>query len=147
LKILIAEDDKDTAIYYKVALEARKHQVELHVQFIERNWEILFTESNLMSIITNNKKRFEAVILHHKTPKMDAVEVAKEIAKINPKQRIIISSVYFKDVLFHSIKELHKFLQFMHWRFGLHKLIDTLENKLFYSELQRLNQDAAIIRE
>ncbi|MFZ0893069.1 MAG: response regulator [Candidatus Nitrosopolaris sp.] len=139
---MIGEDDKDTALYYKVALDERNHQVELLLLFIDRNWEILLTESNLQSIIA-----IDAVILDHKMPKMNGIEVAKEIVKIKPKQRIIISSVYLRDVLFHSIKELDKLLELMHKRFDLHTLIDTSENKLFYSELQRLNQDGAITQE
>jgi EAL domain-containing protein (putative c-di-GMP-specific phosphodiesterase class I) len=41
------------------------------------------------------------------------------------------------------MKELRQLVELVHKPFNIHTLIDTIENKQFYSELQRLNQDAA----
>ena len=80
-------------------------------------------------------------------PRINGIEVAKEIIKINPRQRIIISSAHSREALFHSMKEIEKLVELVQKPFDLHTLIDTLENRLFYSELQSLNQDEAIAQE
>ena len=83
------------------------------------------------------------VILDYRMPGTNGLEVAKEIIKINPKQRIIIASSYPRESLFYSMKELGQLVEFVQKPFNIDTLIDAIENKQFYSELQRLNQDAA----
>ena len=51
---------------------------------------------------------FDAVILDHKMPRLNGIEVAKEIIKINPRQRIIISSAHSREVFFIQEKEAEK---------------------------------------
>ena len=41
------------------------------------------------------------------------------------------------------MKELGQLVEFVQKPFNIYTLIDAIENKQFYSELQRLNQDAA----
>src|SRR5438128_9111277 len=76
-------------------------------------------------------------------PGTNGIEVAKEIIKINPKQRIIIASSYPRETLIYSMKELGQLVELVQKPFNIHTLIDAIENKQFYTELQRLNQDAA----
>ena len=71
-------------------------------------------------------------------PKINGIEVAKEIIKINPKQRIIICSAHSRESLFHAIKEIEKSVELVQKPFDLHTFIDILENKSLYSELQRM---------
>jgi DNA-binding NtrC family response regulator len=155
MKILIAEDDRDIALFYKVVLEARNH----HVVSTDNGEDCLAIyrqefgnfASRIRSTTSDNKQQQEeavdAVILDYKMPKINGIEVAKEIIKINPKQRIIISSAHSREALFHSIKEIEKPVELVQKPFDLHTFIDTIENKLFYSELQRPNQDEAITQE
>ena len=114
LKILIAEDDIDIALFYKVVLEARNH----HVVSTDNGEDCLtiyrqefanFT-LRIRSTASDNKQQqlFDAVILDYKMPGINGIEVAKEIIKINPRQRIIISSAHSREALFHSGKELEK---------------------------------------
>ena len=154
MKILIAEDDRDIALFYKVVLEARNH----HVVSTDNGEDCLAIyrqefgnfASLIRSTASDNKQQqqqqqaFDAVILDYKMPKINGIEVAKEIIKINPRQRIIISSAHPREALFHSIKEIEKPIEFVQKSFDLHTFIDILENKLFYSELQTLNQEEAI---
>ena len=153
MKILIVEDDIDIALFYKVVLEARNH----HVVSTDNGEDCLTIyrqefanfASRIRSTASDNKQQqpFDAVILDYKMPGINGIEVAKEIIKINPRQRIIISSAHSREALFHSRKELEKLVELVQKPFDLHTLIDTLENRLFYSELQRLNQDEAISQE
>ncbi len=134
-------------------LEARNH----HVVSTDNGEDCLtiyrqefgnFT-SRIRSTASDNEQQqvFDVVILDYKMPRLNGIEVAKEIIKINPRQRIIISSAHSREALFHSRKELEKLVELVQEPFDLHTLIDTLENRLFYSELQSLNQDEAIAQE
>jgi DNA-binding NtrC family response regulator len=155
MKILIAEDDQDIALFYKVLLEARNH----HVISTDNGEDCLTIyrqefgnfASRIGSIASDNRlqqqQAFDTVLLDYKMPKINGIEVAKEIVKINPKQRIIISSAHSREFLFHSKKELEKPVEFVQKPFDLQTFIDTLENQLFYSRLQRLNQDEVITQE
>jgi DNA-binding NarL/FixJ family response regulator len=46
------------------------------------------------------------VVLDHKMPKINGMEVAKEILAINPHQRVIFVSAFVKETLIDSIKNL-----------------------------------------
>src|SRR5919205_1304401 len=148
MKISIAEDDKDTASSYKVALEERKHQVV-----------ITYTGEDLLKIYheelqkvksntdaTKHIQPFDVVILDYKMPKMNGMEVAKEILAVNPHQRIIFASAYVKETLEDSIKQLKKIIELMQKPFGENALIDTIEDKEIYSELQKLNVNIEYIK-
>jgi DNA-binding NtrC family response regulator len=154
MKILIAEDDRDIALFYKVVLEARNH----HVVSTDNGEDCLTIyrqefgnfASRIGSTASENRQQqqaFDAVILDYKMPKINGIEVAKEIIKINPKQRVIIPSAHSREFLFHSKKEIENPVEFVQKRFDLQTFIDTLENQLFYPGLQRLNQDEVITQE
>ena len=110
MKILIAEDDRDIALLYRVALKDRNHHVT-----ITDNGEDCLTiyrqelknfVSRMGSLDNNKQHVFDMVILDYRMPGTNGIEVAKEIIKINPKQRIIIASAYPIETLFYSMKEL-----------------------------------------
>src|SRR5712691_2313509 len=110
LKILIAEDDRDISLVYTVALQARNHHV-----VIADNGEDCLTIyrqefKNFVfrtGCLDNNKQHvFDMVILDYRMPGTNGIEVAKEIIRINPKQRIIIASAYPGETLSCSMKEL-----------------------------------------
>ena len=149
MKILISEDDIDIALFYKVVLEARNH----HVVSTDNGEDCLtIYRQELKGKHAELKKgerigtAFDAVILDYGMPKINGIEVAKEIIKINPKQRIIISSAHPREALFQSIKEIEKPIELVQKPFDLHTFIETLENKK-YSELQTLNEDEAITQQ
>jgi DNA-binding NarL/FixJ family response regulator len=65
-----------------------------------------------MGSIDNNKFLvFDMVILDYRMPGTNGIEVAKEIIKINPKQRIIIASSYPRETLSYSMKELEQLVE------------------------------------
>jgi len=142
LKILIAEDDKDSALLYKRALEKRSHQVMI-THNGEECLDIYHEESqNARNDINANQgiqKPFDAIILDYKMPKINGMEVAKEILAVNPHERIIFASAYVKETLVDSIKQLNKVTELMQKPFDQQALIDTIEDKEIYSELEKLN--------
>ncbi|HJT47011.1 MAG TPA: response regulator, partial [Nitrososphaeraceae archaeon] len=67
------------------------------------------------------------------------MQVAKEILAINPHQRIIFASAYVKETLIDSIQQLNQVVELLQKPFGENELIDTIEDKEIYTELQKLN--------
>ena len=141
VKILIAEDDKDTALLFKMALEKRGHHV-LTAHNGEDCLKIYHEELQNIRLQTDLSERvqpFDAVILDYKMPRINGMEVAKEILAVNPHQRIVFASAYVKEALVDSIKQLNQVVELMQKPFGENALIDTIEDKGIYSELQKLN--------
>jgi response regulator RpfG family c-di-GMP phosphodiesterase len=72
-------------------------------------------------------------------PKINGMQVAKEILAVNPHQRIIFASAYVKETLMDSIKQLNQIVELLQNPFGENELIDTIEDKEIYSELQKFD--------
>ena len=141
MKILLAEDDKDTATLYRRTLEERGHQV-----IITNNGkgclDVYHKELQDITLNTDPSKHiqpFDAVILDYKMPKINGMQVAKEILAVNPHQRIIFASAYVKETLMDSIQQLNQIVELLQKPFGPDVLADTIEDKEFYLELKKLN--------
>ena len=149
MKILIAEDDIDIVLLYKHSIEKRHHEVITskdgqeclniyHQEYQRTRFGKRYSVAKTLP--------FDAVILDHKMPKINGMEVAKEILAINPHQRVIIASAFVKETLIDSIKNLKHVVEVIQKPFHLSTLVDTIEDKEIYSELQNLNVDIDVIR-
>jgi CheY-like chemotaxis protein len=151
MKILIAEDNRDIALVYRVALQNRNH----HVVITDNGEDCLtiYREelknfiSRMGSLDKDKQHVFDVVILDYKMPRMNGIEVAKEIIRINPKQRIIIVSAYVRETFFRSVKELGHHVELVQKPFNIDTLIDRIESKQYRYELKDLNQEASITNE
>ncbi|PWU79123.1 MAG: hypothetical protein DLM72_18950 [Candidatus Nitrosopolaris wilkensis] len=115
MKILIAEDDRDIVLMHRVALKDGNHCPTLtdngeDCHTIYRQ-ELKNFISRMGSLNNNKQHVFDMVILDYRMPGTNGIEVAKEIIKINPKQRIIIASAYPRDTLLYSMKELGQLVE------------------------------------
>jgi CheY-like chemotaxis protein len=149
MNILIAEDEKDIALLYKKVLEARNHQVTVtsNGEDCLKSYHDVFQE--MISSDTRSMQRqlpFDVVLLEYKMPQINGMEVAKEILAVNSHQRIIFASAHVKEILEDSIKQLKQVVELMQKPFTINKLIDTIEDKEVYNELQKLNVDIDIVR-
>jgi CheY-like chemotaxis protein len=149
MRVLIAEDDCDIAASYKLALEERGHKVTLTNNgedcLIKYNEELQSVRERANSPESDSIYRFHpfhAVILDYKMPKIDGMEVAKEILAINSHQRIIFASAYVKETLEDAVRQLNHTTELMQKPFGEQQLIDVIEDKQIYDELKKLNVDA-----
>lgn len=150
MKILIAEDESDLSSQYKELLEQNNHNV--------------ITTSNGEECLLSYRKEYEkwyerkddddsldapfdALILDYQMPKKNGLDVAKEILSIVPNQRIIFASAYVEDTLQESIKNLKKIVELMQKPFELQALVDTIEDKEIYRELEKLNVDIQNLKE
>lgn len=149
MKVLIAEDEPDLIIQYQTILEDHNHMV-LTANNGKRCLEIYKNELDKISPSTDDAESvtpFDAVILDYQMPKMNGLEVAKEILLISPKQRIIFASAYVQETLVDSIKNLKQIVELLQKPFGLKALVDTIEDKHIYEELDKLNVDIRNLKE
>lgn len=140
MKILIADDDQDTALSYRRVLERRGHQVLV----TNTGEECLIAYHEEFKKITSERdatehiQPYDAVVIDYKMPQIDGIQVAKEILAVNQHQRIIFASAYVKETLLDSVKQLSQSVELLQKPFGQDTLVYTIEKKEIYSELQRL---------
>lgn len=99
-KILIAEDNFETALLYKMILEPRAHAVyttsdgeECLKTFKQTHFEYsTLSYGNKQQYNNLGVKAFDLVILDIELPKRNGIDVAKEICVIRPNQRILFLS-------------------------------------------------------
>jgi CheY-like chemotaxis protein len=77
---------------------------------------------------------------------MDGLEVAKEIFAVNPHQRIVFASAYLRDTLLESVEKLNRLVEVLNKPFGKQELIDTIEDKSIYLELQNMDIDIDLLK-
>ena len=172
MQILVAEDDRDVSTLYRNALERRKHRVVLTSSgdTCLQNYldNLPPTATTLKSTRTTPKPHgktnsqsthsrkaapafavepsYDVVILDYEIPGMNGMDVAKEILEINPHQRIIFASAYVEEILQESVKRLKQVVELMPKPFSLRNLVETVEGKKAYEELEKLNLDVGRIR-
>jgi len=138
MKILIAEDEPDIANQYKISLENRKHQVVLTMDGDECIKAYRGASKEAKSA-TDGKFPFDLVVLDHRMPKKDGVDVAKEILKINPDQRILFASAYSRETLVSDLKELNRAMVVIQKPFRISSLVSTVEDEQIPAELEKIN--------
>ena len=91
LNILVAEDNKFTAMQYKMALEKAGHKVTVVQDGDEcvKKYVSALGKSEFESIDTHP---FDLILLDHNMPKKSGSKAAKEILKKMPKQKILFAS-------------------------------------------------------
>ena len=151
MKILIAEDESDLVSQYKEILEQNNHEVistsdgEQCLSSYRKAYETWAKEKN--DDDEGPDAPFDALILDYQMPKKNGLDVAKEIIAIVPNQRIIFASAFVENTLTESIKTLKKIVELMQKPFELQALVDTIEDKEIYRELEKLNVDIKNLKE
>src|SRR5919199_5217832 len=141
MKILLAEDNQEISTLYNIMLRPRGHRVTV-TNNGEECLQVYHRELQNVTLNTNpsdHVQPFDAVILDYKIPKINGMQVAKEILAINPRQRIIFASAYVNDNLVELVQQLNQQVELLQKPFGRDVLVETIEDKEIYSELQKLN--------
>ncbi len=150
MNILLAEDENDIAFIYKQALESRNHHVTVtsNGEDCLKAYHDAFQEmiSSHTETMTRFQSPFDVVLLDYKMRQINGLEVAKEILAVNSHQRIIFASAFVRETLKISIKQLKRAVELIQKPFTLMKLIDTVEDKEVYAELQKFNVDLEVVR-
>lgn len=114
IKILVAEDEPDISLIYKITLEDRGHEVVL----ANDEEECLRIYGNILSQLLDTSQEylaldppFDAVILDYRMPYRDGVETARFILEVNQHQRIIFGSAYVMSTSEESVKYLYRVVE------------------------------------
>jgi CheY-like chemotaxis protein len=143
VKVLVAEDEPVILMQYKLAIEARGHKV-----IPARDGEECLRLYNAeLEAAPDGASVFDAVMLDYRMPKLDGMQVAKQILATNPHQRIIFASAYAREALVESIKELRQVVELIQKPFELDRLSDILEGKEIFIQLKELNVKVREIKE
>lgn len=149
--ILIAEDDADTALTYRIALEKGGYEVtvadngeECAKVYLEKFQNMRLLKSSEQAILSYIHP-YEVVILDYRMPGMNGLQVAKEILAVNPRQRIIFASAYVKDTLQNSVRDLKKVVELLQKPFSTDILLDTIKDKEVYEQLRHYKIDTSVL--
>jgi CheY-like chemotaxis protein len=146
--VLIAEDEPDIALTYKIVLERQGHKVTLTGNG-EDCVAVYASESQKAEIerkADEPLRVFDVVLLDYQMPKMNGMDAAREILALNPQQRIVFASAYVKETLMDSIKELKQAIELIQKPFDAHRLVNTIEGKEIYDELKKMGVSIEAIR-
>lgn len=148
LEILVAEDHPDTAEVYRITLEDRGHWVTMATD--GEDCLKIYHEVYQKVILRSNPKEhiqpFDVVVLDYKMPKINGIEVAKEILTVNSRQRIVLASAYLQDTLIKSLQQLKQIVEVLNKPFSQQELLGTVENAEIYSELKELDVDVETLK-
>ena len=148
-RILIADDDEDTALTYKTALENAGYGViavdngeDCAKAYMEEFQKLRISKAgDPINRSTHRNQPFEAVILDYRMPQLNGMEVAKEILAVNPHQRIIFASAYIQETVKDSVKELKQVVELLQKPFSYRVLLDIISDKQIYNQLKKYNVD------
>lgn len=140
LKILIADDEPDMIDSYKEMLERNNYDVQT-AQDGEKCLDIYREAFQLRNSKTDDSTHspFEVVILDYMMPKKNGLQAAEEILSLNPHQRIIFASAYLEGAVLESAKKLGKIIEVLKKPFSLDELVELIENKEMFHQLEKLN--------
>lgn len=145
MHVLIAEDEPDILEQYLIILERSGHKV-VGTKDGEECLKI-YREIEQSSSLGDDVTPFDVVILDYRMPKKDGIEVAKEIIAINSRQRIIFASAFVEETFLDLIKNIGQIVEIMQKPFQLSALVDAIEDKEIYAELEKLNVDISVIKD
>ncbi len=128
MRILVAEDEVVTVELYAAVLEERGHKVI-----------VTYDGRQCLNTYRSTNKPFDVVILDYKMPLLDGMQVAKEIFKINPDQRIIFTSAYVVDTLADSVNDLKRVVELIQKPFLPQLLVEQVEDASAAPKLRDLN--------
>ena len=126
MKVLIVEDNRQTAMQYQLALEERSHDVVV----THNGEEGCNAYSDAMKAVRSEQKNdspFDIVILDYRLPIKNGIQVAKKINTKNSKQKIVFATGHLKEILSNEGKEMEIPLKVIEKPFELDEFVDKIE--------------------
>ena len=119
-RILVAEDNKFTAMQYAKLLESNNHLVDIAIdgdECVQKYKESIDKSSN--------KSSYDVILLDHSMPKRSGAEIAGDILSSNPDQQIILASAYALSTE-KNYSKLKDKLDFLQKPFELTQILDLV---------------------
>jgi CheY-like chemotaxis protein len=128
LNVLVAEDNLFTIQQYKHILEKKGCKVTIAHDGEEciQKFDDAFVGLDPASLELGP---FDVVLIDNNMPKKNGVEVAKEILKRSPKQRIIFASAYNIESILNASKSLMESVEILQKPFSLNTMIAKIQTK------------------
>jgi CheY-like chemotaxis protein len=141
MRLLVAEDLK-AAKAHKSALKSRGHIVTVasNGEDCLKIYNDKLQDVTLRSDLNEHIQPFDVVVLDYEIPKMNGIEVTKEILTVNPRQRIIFTSSDDMTIS-KGLRQLKQKVEILKKPFTEQLLIGTVEDEYIYSALKELNID------
>lgn len=140
-KVLVAEDEVDLLESYKEIFDIHNYNV-FTAQDGEECLDIYREEFELKKSKKDDDNPvipFDVVILDYMMPRKNGLQTAQEILSLNPNQRIIFASAYLEGTILKAAKQLGRIIEVIKKPFPLNELIDLIENKEMFQQLEKLN--------
>jgi CheY-like chemotaxis protein len=141
MRLLLTEDLK-AAKTHKLALKRRGHIVTLALNGEDclKIYNDRLQKVALRPDPNEHIQPFDAVVLDYDIPKMNGIEVTKEILTVNPHQRVILTSDDDKATS-KGLGQLNQKAEILKKPFSEQMLIEKIEDVHIYSALKELNID------
>ena len=124
LKILIAEDNEFTLSQYNRILEKEGHQVII----TKDGEECLQKYKDEKEKNSDASGPYDVVVLDQSMPKKTGKQVANEILKDTPNQRIVFASAYALGTESDTTEDFKNNVEFLQKPFSLTKLVRQIGN-------------------
>jgi len=125
LKILVAEDNEFTSLQYNRILEKEGHNVIITKDGDQCLQKYKDEKKNNKSY---SESPFDVVVLDQSMPKKTGKQVADEILKTTPNQRIIFASAYALGGENDTTEAFKENVEFLQKPFSLAKLVRQIGN-------------------
>jgi CheY-like chemotaxis protein len=149
MDILMLKDNDNKVLDFKRELEFRNHNLlvaktpQACLELYQSKLQEIFFKTDPVEHV----QPFNVVILDCDSCGTGGIEVAKEILAVNPRQRIVLivlAEIY--ESIAKSSEEVKSSLVILRKPVANDRLIDIIELKEVYSELQKMNVDTNIIK-
>lgn len=149
MNILMLNDNESRVLGYKRELESRNHNLlatntpEACLSSYQSELQEIFLKTDPVEHI----QPFDAVILDCDSCGFGGMEIAKEILAVNPRQRIvlIVTAKVYQSIA-KSPQKVKSSLAILQKPIPDRSIVDIIELKEVYLELQKMNVDTNIIK-
>jgi response regulator RpfG family c-di-GMP phosphodiesterase len=150
MKILMLNDDEKSVSCYRRELTLRNHSLfltstpEAFLKLYQSELQEIFFKTDPVEHI----QPFDALILDCESCGVSGMEIAKEILAVNPRQRIvlIVTSKVYQSIAKKSAEEAKSSITILQKPVAVHRVLDIIELKEVYSELEKMHVDTEAIR-